>query len=261
MNLDLTGKNALVGGGSRGIGRAVAEQLAKLGASVTLLARDVTALGEVVQSLDKSQGQQHDFLAVDFSNPEDLHKKVHTLVLSKPMHILINNTGGPKGGQITEADTSEFVQAFNNHIVCNQVLTKLVLGGMKEASYGRIINIISTSVKQPIDGLGVSNTIRGAVASWAKTTANEVGKHGITVNNVLPGFTATGRLDSIVSNRAKQFNKSEEEMAEWMKGLVPAKRFAEPEEIANAVAFLASPSASYINGVNLPVDGGRTKSL
>ncbi len=261
MNLDLTGKNALVGGGSRGIGRAVAEQLAKLGASVTLLARDVTALGEVVLSLDKSKGQQHDFLAVDFSDPEDLHKKVRNLVMTKSIHILINNTGGPKGGKITEADTSEFVQAFNNHIVCNQILTKLVLDGMKGAEYGRIINIISTSVKQPIDGLGVSNTIRGAVANWAKTTANEVGQYGITVNNVLPGFTATGRLDSIISTRAEQFRKSEEEIATFMKGLVPAKRFAEPEEVASAVAFLASPAASYINGINLPVDGGRTKSL
>ena len=176
-------------------------------------------------------------------------------------HILINNTGGPKGGPIFSAEVNEFTQAFSNHLVCNQILVQNVVPGMKEAGYGRIINIISTSVKQPIDGLGVSNTIRGAVASWSKTLANELGPFGITVNNVLPGFTATDRLEDIIGNAAKRFGGSEEEASKFMKNLVPARRFAEPSEIANAVAFLASEAASYINGINLPVDGGRTKSL
>ncbi len=261
MNLDLKGKNALVGGGSRGIGEGVAKALAKLGANITLLSRDARKLGEVVRSLDNSLDQRHSFLAVDFSDIKDLKNKVHHLVLTQPIHILINNTGGPKGGKLTQADPVEFLTAFNNHLVCNQLLSQLVLDGMKKDNYGRIINIISTSVKQPIDGLGVSNTIRGAVANWAKTLANEVGQFGITVNNVLPGFTSTGRLEAIVEYRAEQWGISVAETQTKMESLVPMKRFGRTEEIASAVAFLASPAASYISGINLPVDGGRTKSL
>ena len=159
------------------------------------------------------------------------------------------------------ADTLEFAKAFEQHLICNQILVQALVPGMKSADYGRIINIIATSVKQPIDGLGVSNTIRGAVANWSKTLANELGPFGITVNNVLPGFTATDRLADIVANAARKFNKTESEASEFMKSLVPARRFAQPGEIANAVAFLSSEAASYINGINLPVDGGRTKSL
>ena len=166
-----------------------------------------------------------------------------------------------KGGPIYTADVSEFTNAFSQHLVCNQILVQAVVPGMIKADFGRIINIISTSVKQPIDGLGVSNTIRRAVASWSKTLANELGQYGITVNNVLPGFTATDRLDDIIANAAKKLNKSKAEAGAFMKNLVPAKRFAQPGEIANAVAFLATEAASYINGINLPVDGGRTKSL
>jgi 3-oxoacyl-[acyl-carrier protein] reductase len=261
MNIDLKGKNALVGGGSRGIGRAIAEQLALQGANVTIMARDAAKLSEVCHSLDQSRGQDHDFLVVDFSNVLDLRKKVRAIVLARPVHILINNTGGPKGGLISKADPEEFLRAFNNHLICNQLLSQLVMPGMSKEAYGRIINIISTSVKQPIDGLGVSNTTRGAVASWAKTLANEVGRYQITVNNVLPGFTKTGRLDSIIANRAKNQGRTEQEVADGMIGLVPARRFAEPQEVAAAVGFLASPAAAYINGINLPVDGGRTKSL
>jgi len=174
---------------------------------------------------------------------------------------LINNTGGPKGGAIIDAGTEEFVQAFHNHLVCNQILVQAVAAGMKRDRYGRIINIISTSVKQPIPGLGVSNTIRGAVASWSKTMATELGPHGITVNNILPGFTQTQRLDEIIDSRASKAQLPREEIIEKMKSTVPAGRFAKPEETANVVAFLASPAAAYINGINLPVDGGRTKSL
>ncbi len=261
MNLDLTGKNALVGGSSRGIGKAIAIELAKLGATVTLLARDAAKLSEVVHGLDDSKGQQHNFISVNYTDPADLRKKIHTLVLQKPMHILINNTGGPAGGAITDADADAFLGAFRQHVVANQTLTQTVLPGMKAEGYGRIINVISTSVKQPIPGLGVSNTIRGAVANWSKTLAGEVGRHGITVNNVLPGFTTTERLEQIVLNKMDKLGKPKEEVEQMMMDSVPLRRFAAPEEVAAVAAFLASPAAAYVNGINVPVDGGRTKSL
>ena len=261
MNIDLTNKNALVCGSTAGIGKAVAKQLAKMGATVTLVARDEAKLKETLIELHHEKGQKHNYFVADFSNPDEVRKKVAIAKERKIWHILVNNTGGPKGGPIFTAETSEFTEAFSQHLVCNQILVQALVPGMKEADYGRIINIISTSVKQPIDGLGVSNTIRGAVASWSKTLANELGQYGITVNNVLPGFTATDRLTDIIDKAAERTGKSTEDASKWMQGLVPARRFAQPGEIANAVAFLATEAASYINGINLPVDGGRTKSL
>ncbi len=261
MNLDLKNKNALVCGSTAGIGRASAILLAQLGATVTLVARNEEKLKETLLELPFQDGQKHNYFVADFSNPSEVKEKVEKAVSEKTFHILLNNTGGPKGGPIFSADVSEFTNAFSQHLVNNQILVQAVVPGMKKADYGRIINIISTSVKQPIDGLGVSNTIRGAVASWSKTLANELGQFGITVNNVLPGFTATDRLEDIVGNAAKKMNKTEAEATAFMQSLVPARRFAQPGEIANAVAFLASEAASYINGINLPVDGGRTKSL
>ncbi len=261
MNLDLTNKNALVCGSSAGIGKASAIELASLGATITLVARNEEKLKAVLTELPSKDSQSHEYIIADFDNPLELKEKLSDAVQNKTFHILVNNTGGPKGGPIFSADVLEFEKAFSQHLICNQILVQAVVPGMKQAGYGRIINIISTSVKQPIDGLGVSNTIRGAVASWSKTLANELGQFGITVNNILPGFTATDRLDDIVANAAKKSNKTETEASEFMKNLVPAKRFAQPEEIAFAVAFLASEAASYINGINLPVDGGRTKSL
>ena len=261
MNLDLTNKNALVCGSTAGIGKATAIQLATMGATVTLVARNEEKLKETLIDLPFEQGQKHNYFVADFSDPETLKKKVAMATKEQTYHVLINNTGGPKGGAIFDASTEEFTKAFSMHLVCNQILVQAVVPGMKEEDFGRIINVISTSVKQPIDGLGVSNTIRGAVASWSKTLANELGPFGITVNNVLPGFTATDRLSDIVGNAAKKLNKSEEDAAAFMRSIVPARRFAQPGEIANAIAFLASEAASYINGINLPVDGGRTKSL
>lgn len=261
MNLSLKNKNALVCGGSAGIGKATAIVLGSLGAQVTLVARNEEKLKAIVKQLPTPENQRHNYLVADFSKPSQLKGKIIEATLYDRFHILINNTGGPKGGSIFSAEVEEFTKAFTQHLVCNQILVQNVVPGMKEAGYGRIINIISTSVKQPIDGLGVSNTIRGAVASWSKTLANELGAFGITVNNVLPGFTATDRLDDIIANASKKMNKTEEEAANFMKSIVPARRFALPEEIAYAVAFLASSAASYINGINLPVDGGRTKSL
>lgn len=261
MNIDLTNKNALVCGSTSGIGKATAKLLAKLGATVTLVARDPDKLKETLIELAHDKGQKHNYFVADFTNPQQLKEKVEIAVSNKIFHILVNNTGGPKGGSIFSASTDEFEKAFSMHVICNHILAQAVVPGMKEADYGRIINVISTSVKQPIDNLGVSNTIRGAVASWSKTMANELGQFGITVNNVLPGYTATDRLDDIVGNAAKRMDKSEKEATDSMKNLVPARRFAQPGEIATAIAFLASEAASYINGINLPVDGGRTKSL
>lgn len=261
MNLSLKNKNALVCGGSAGIGKASAIELATLGAQITLVARNEEKLKEVLKELPTPENQTHSYLVADFSKPSVLKEKLIEVTFDTAFHVLINNTGGPKGGSIFAAEVDEFTKAFTQHLVCNQILVQNVVPGMKRAEYGRIINIISTSVKQPIDGLGVSNTIRGAVASWSKTLANELGAFGITVNNVLPGFTATDRLDDIIANASKKMNKTEEEAANFMKSIVPTRRFALPEEIAYAVAFLASPAASYINGINVPVDGGRTKSL
>ncbi len=263
MNTDLTGKRALVCGASKGIGRATAYALSGLGASVTLLARSADLLTGIANDLDrrrKHPDQDHDFVVVDFTDGDclDLRKRIRPLLSDRTFHILVNNTGGPAAGPILEASPAEFARAFHNHILCSHTLTQLLVPGMKEAGFGRIINIISTSVKTPIPGLGVSNTTRGAMANWAKTVSNELAPFGITVNNVLPGSTDTERLRSLMAGQAERQGKTEEEVvAEWVKA-IPMGRFGLPEEIADAVAFLASPAASYITGTNLTVDGGRT---
>jgi 3-oxoacyl-[acyl-carrier protein] reductase len=261
MDLNLKGKNALVCGSSKGIGKAAALEIAKLGANVTLVSRSAEIMADIIEEMDVSQGQDHDFLMADFTDQADLKKKIKSLTLTKTIHILVNNTGGPPGGPIVDATIDAFLQAYNNHLVCNHLLTTAVIPGMKAAGFGRIINVISTSVKAPLEGLGVSNTTRGAVASWGKTMANELGPFGITVNNVLPGFTMTGRLQEIITNKAEKADASEEKIIEKMKSTVPAKRFGEPKEIGAVIAFLASPAAAYVNGVNMPVDGGRTKGM
>ena len=260
MNLNLKNKNALICGSTAGIGKATAIELAGLGANITLIARNEDKLKKVISELPTNQGQNHNYMVADFNDPNSL-KETLSNNMSSNYHILLNNTGGPKGGPILNADLSEFTDTFSQHLLCNHLLVQAVVPGMKENGYGRIINIISTSVKQPIEGLGVSNTVRGAVANWSKTLASELGPFGITVNNVLPGATATERLDQIMVNVGKKIGKSPEEASEIMKSIIPARRFAQPEEIAYAVVFLASEAAGYINGINLPVDGGRTKSL
>jgi 3-oxoacyl-[acyl-carrier protein] reductase len=258
MNLGLENKNALVCGSTQGIGKASAMALALEGANVTLLARNEDKLKQVLSELPNN-GQKHSYLVADFQKPNELKGILENSNLE--FHILINNTGGPAGGPVFKASLDEFESAFTQHLKCNHVLVQAVVPYMKSQCFGRIINIISTSVKQPLDGLGVSNTIRGAVASWSKTLANELGSHGITVNNVLPGATGTERLSEILKNKSTKTGKSIDEVSDGMKNAVPAKRFARPEEIASAVTFLSSAAASYINGINLPVDGGRTKSL
>jgi 3-oxoacyl-[acyl-carrier protein] reductase len=260
MNLNLNNKYALVCGSTAGIGKATAIALAEEGVQVTLIARNEDKLKAALKDLP--QQRNHDYIVADFSNPEALKNKVSEYVLKHHgFHILVNNTGGPKGGPIFSAEIDEFESAFTQHLKCNHVLAQSLVPFMKSEGYGRIINVISTSVKQPLDGLGVSNTIRGAVANWSKTLANELGQFGITVNNVLPGATGTERLTEIIKNKSAKTGNSLEEAANAMKSAVPAKRFAKPEEIADAITFLASEAAGYINGINLPVDGGRTKSL
>lgn len=260
----LAGKRALVGGSTRGIGRACAIELARLGAGVTLLARDEQALRRTQDELAPmgAGGSPHDYLVIDFADPGRVDRMIRDYVRRfDPVEILVNNTGGPPAGPIAEAQPNEFLAAFSSHLLCNQLLAQAVIPGMKRAKYGRIVNVVSTSVKQPIPNLGVSNTIRAAVASWAKTLAGEVARYGITVNNVLPGATFTDRLRSLIAERARSVGVSPQEIEQTMKAEIPARRFAQPEEIAAAVGFLASPAASYITGVSLAVDGGRTSCL
>jgi 3-oxoacyl-[acyl-carrier protein] reductase len=262
MKIDLTGKRAMVCGSTAGIGKAVAIQLADAGASVTLVARNEDKLKAVLSELNTNAGQTHGYLLADFSQPEALKTVVNNhMETANPYHILLNNTGGPPGGKAADAELDEFERAFRSHLMCNHVMVQALVGGMKSEKYGRIINVISTSVKIPLNGLGVSNTIRGAVANWSKTLANELGEFGITVNNVLPGATETERLSSIIRNKANKTGKTEAEVSDAMKAQVPAGRFAQPWEVAAAATFLASPLAGYINGINVPVDGGRTGSL
>lgn len=262
MLLDLKGKRAIVCGSTQGIGKAAAIELAALGAEIVLIARSKEKLEQVVRELDATSGQKHSYLVVDFSDAEKLKSSLHELLKKTyPIHILINNTGGPPGGPVFDAEVEAFQQAFNNHLICNHILVQALVPGMKEVKYGRIINVISTSVKQPLPNLGVSNTIRGAVANWAKTLANELGPFGICVNNILPGATNTQRLNSIIENKSSKTKKEIKDIEAEMLHEIPAGRFAQPEELAYAIAFLASPSAAYINGINLPVDGGRTSSL
>ncbi len=260
MDLKLNTKHALVCGSTQGIGKATAFALAAEGVRVTLLARNEEKLKQIVKDLP--QQRAHDYIVADFQNPNDLKQKVNTYISkNNGFHILINNTGGPPSGTILDASLDQFENAFTQHLKCNHILAQALIPYMKTQCFGRIINVISTSVKEPIPGLGVSNTIRNAVGNWSKTLSFEVGAHGITVNNVLPGFTETERLNEIIKVKAKKTNTSIEDMTAVMKTHTPAHRFAKPQETANAITFLASEAASYINGVNLPVDGGRTKSL
>ncbi len=258
----LKDKRALVCGSTQGIGRAIAVHFANLGAQVILLARNQVGLCAVSDSLSTKMNQHHAYIVADFSHPDDLKQTLaEQLPEFEPIHILINNTGGPPTGMIQQADAAEFLAAFSKHLICNQLLVQAVVEGMKNNGFGRIINIISTSVKQPIPGLGVSNTIRGAVASWSKTLAGELAPFGITVNNILPGATDTARLKSIIDSKANKMNKTPEQIVTEMKNEIPMGRFARPEEIAHAAGFLASELTSYVTGVSLPVDGGRINCL
>lgn len=262
MNLSLSGKCAVVCGSTQGIGLATAIELSQLGASVTLVARNEESLQHSVKALSPAQGASHGYIVADFNEPDKLQLSIRQwLDKGHVAHILVNNTGGPTGGPITDADSSHFEKTFRQHLVCNHILSQALLPGMRAAGYGRIINVISTSVKQPLKGLGVSNTIRAAVANWSKTLSMEVAPFGITVNNVLPGATATSRLSTLIQSKSEKTGKGVGDLEREMLAEIPMGRFASPEEVAHAIAFLASPAAGYISGINLPVDGGRTGCL
>jgi 3-oxoacyl-[acyl-carrier protein] reductase len=261
MNISLKNKTAVICGSSQGIGLAAAKELALNGANCILLARNPEALQKAVAELSVSRDQHHEWLAADFSDSQLVEEAIKKIVIRQRVQILINNTGGPKAGPVIEAPVEAFEQAFKQHLINNQILVQTVVPGMKDTGYGRIINIISTSVKTPLANLGVSNTIRLAVASWAKTLANEIGQFNITVNNLLPGLTQTQRLDELVKHSASAAKKDQEMVESQLKESIPMKRFGNPDEIANVIAFLASPAASYVNGTNIAVDGGRTPAL
>lgn len=261
MDLDLTGRHALVCGASEGIGRATAQELALLGADVTVLSRREDALRAVVDALPRTGDQRHGLLAADLADTDGLRAAVAARVAERPVHVLVNNTAGPAGGPVHAADEAAFLDTFRRHLLANQALVQATLPGMRAAGWGRIVNVISTSVYEPIPNLGVSNTVRGAVASWAKTLSREVASDGITVNNVLPGYTETGRLAQILADRARAGGQTEDAVAAAMRASVPAGRFARPAEVAAAIAFLCSPAAGYVNGISLAVDGGRLQSI
>jgi 3-oxoacyl-[acyl-carrier protein] reductase len=262
ITIDCSNKKALVCGSTQGIGKAIALKLAEAGASVTLVARNEQTLAKVITELPISSTQHHDYIVADFGDPQHVLSAVGAYCQShEPFHILINNTGGPAPGALYEASSEVLLAALSQHLLCSHFLVQLLLPSMKAAQFGRIINIISTSVKQPIPNLGVSNTTRGAVSSWAKTLSFEVAKYGITVNNILPGFMTTSRLSGLVQNIATTQQTTTQKVQSEMLATVPAGRFGSPDELANLAAFLASPLAGYINGTSIAVDGGRTTAL
>lgn len=264
MNLDLTGKSALVCGASSGIGLACAAELATLGADVTLAARDGARLSSALASLPTPRsGRSHAMLILDTSDAAKALAAVEANLVARgrPYHILINNTGGPPGGSMTDSTPTQLRSAFESLLVTAHAITQALVPGMKAAGYGRIINISSTSVKQPIAGLGLSNAVRAAVSNWGKSLSQELGRHGITVNSVLPGYTETDRLAELFKAKAAKTGQSVDAIRADAEASIPAGRLGSAAEVAAAVAFLASPAAAYVNGVQLPVDGGRLGCL
>lgn len=262
MDLDLSGKHALVCGASDGIGKAAAIELALLGADVTVLARREAALQQVMAELPVViEGQVHGWRVGDDGQTQALSDTVAALALERPVHILVNNGGGPPGGTASGADLDAYLTAFRHHLLANQTRVQAVLPGMRAAGWGRIVNVVSTSVYEPIPNLGVSNTTRGAVAGWAKTLSRELGPDNITVNNVLPGYTRTARIEHILQDRIKDSGGTVQDALDGLAANIPLRRIAAASEVAAAIAFLASPAAGYITGVSLAVDGGRMQSI
>ena len=254
----MTGKRALVCGASQGIGQATAIELAQQGFSVTLLSRSEEKLKNTLVEL---AGEGHDILACDIGAPESWRAELEKRQSEKPYSVLVLNSGGPKGGPISQAQPEEFLQAMQSHLVANSILVRIVMDGMKEESFGRIITVTSTSVKVPIPHLGVSNTVRAAVSSWGKTLSLELAPFGITVNNIMPGFTETPRLESLIKAKADSLGQSYDEVETAWKNMVPMKRFAQPQETAGLISFLCSEKGSYITGQSIAVDGGRLGCL
>ena len=259
MKLNLTGRKALVCGSTQGIGRAIAEELAVLGAELILMARNEDKLKDVVEELYVHHGVKHNYIVADFDRPNMVKAGIYDYLGSNDAPtILINNTGGPAPGILIEESYEKMDAALKAHLACNHILAQALVPHMKHQKFGRIINIVSTSVYVPIPGLGVSNTTRAAVAGWAKTLSIELGGYGITVNNVLPGLTSTDRLDKLIAKQMTDTGKSRIEVEATLNAATPAGRFGSPEEVAAMAAFLATPAAAYINGTSIAVDGGRT---
>jgi len=261
MMKTLDDKCALVCGGSDGLGYGAATELAKKGCKIILAGRSETKLQEKLKLINELNGKENTSICVDFIDLEKLTSEVDHVLVNNNIDILINNCGGPAPGKLSDATIDTLEIAFKLHILASHAITKKVLPSMLDSGYGRIVNIVSTSVRQPIMGLGVSNTIRGAMASWSKTLSLELAEHGITVNCILPGTTKTDRLDSILEAKQKNLGITMEEAKSIMLDEIPMQRFAEVEEISKAIAFSATPDASYITGVNLQVDGGKIKSI
>jgi 3-oxoacyl-[acyl-carrier protein] reductase len=259
--LSLAGRHALVCGASAGIGRATALALASLGAQVTVLARRRELLATLVPELQAAGAPDARFLVLDLDDRQAVAPAVNGLLAEHgPVHVLVNNSGGPPSGRLLEASDAAFDAAIGRILLASHRLVQLVLPGMTAAGYGRIVNILSLSVREPIPNLGVGNTVRGAMAAWAKTLAGEL-PPGVTINNVLPGFTATERLWSLADSLAERAGTSRDQVAAAWVREVPEGRLGEPGEIASAIAFLATPAAAYVRGQNLAVDGGRIRSI
>ncbi len=258
----LQNKIALIGGASQGLGAACAHALAAAGATVVVFARTEEKLKKVVNSLPTPLHQEHSYLIIDTTNLIESKKAIQQFIEKiKTVHILINNTGGPAAGLLYETSVADLSTSFESHLLHAHQLVQLLLPGMREAKFGRIINLLSVSIKEPIDDLGISNTIRAGMANWAKTLSRELGPFGITVNNVLPGFTNTERLNYLFTNRAEKAGVTKEAIIKGVENSIPVKRLGEPEELAAAVCFLCGSESNFINGINLPIDGGQIRSL
>ena len=261
MKIDLSGKNALIGGSSKGIGRAIAERLAASGASVTLMARSEELLKSIIAQLDTSQGQQHQFLVVDFSNFPAFASQMDTFFKSSKIDILINNTQGPAAGGAKEKSIEDYQTAFDLLFKCAVYTTSLALKHMQSQQWGRIVNVASVSVKEPLNYLALSNSLRAALVTLAKSLSMDIASDNITINNTLTGYFDTERIAQLNAQKAEKMNIPPEKVREAMEAKVPMQRIGQPEEYANLVCFLASQQASYITGTNIPIDGGLLKSF
>ena len=261
MNISLKSKKALVGGSSKGLGNAVAYQLANSGASVTLVSSNEKRLIKTVDDLRDKTGLSHDYLVVDYNNFEEYKKIIKEYLDTNPIDILINNTQGPKGGDVMNVSIEDYQKSFDLLFKSVVFTTMIALENMKKKKWGRIINMASISVKEPLSYLALSNSIRSAVTTWGKTLSNDLGSYNITVNNILTGYFNTERINELNSDKAKKLNIDVEEVYNAMKELIPLKRIGDPKEFSYLVTFLASNNAAYINGANIPIDGGLIKSL
>lgn len=261
MNISLLNKKALVGGSSGGIGKAIAQQLAESGASVTLMSHSEEKLHHIVAELPTDQGQQHQYLAVDFNNFKDYKKVISTYFENNTVDILVNNTQGPSAGSALEKKVDDYQEAFDLLFKTVVFTTELALQSMMQKNWGRVINVASVSVKEPLSYLALSNSIRAAVVTWAKSLATDVGKHNITVNSVLTGYFDTDRIAQLNAKKAEQLGVEQSQVRKDMGSRVALQRIGNPKEYGYLATFLASDNAAYITGTNIPIDGGLLKSL